>query len=101
VGDDVLTGLAVDREHLRLLQELGISSAMIVPLTGRRGRLGAITLIRAASDIVYADDDVALAEDLGHRAALAIETARSQARTPGASDVPASRTADEDSSPAV
>ena len=63
------------QEHLRLLRELGIRSAVIVPLTGTTGTFGALTMIAAESGRRFDEDDRRLAEDLARRAALAVETA--------------------------
>jgi PAS domain S-box-containing protein len=66
---------ARDAEHLRLLRELKLESAIVVPLKGRRRTLGAITFIYADSGRRYAEDDLEFAEDFAHRAAMAIENA--------------------------
>src|SRR5438477_4178068 len=42
--DSSLFALAQDAEHLRILQELGLASAMVVPLIARGRTLGAFTL---------------------------------------------------------
>jgi serine phosphatase RsbU (regulator of sigma subunit) len=55
---------------------LGPSSALIVPLTGRTGTFGAISMIYAESGRRYDTGDLALAEDLARRAAVAVETAQ-------------------------
>jgi GAF domain-containing protein/anti-sigma regulatory factor (Ser/Thr protein kinase) len=76
VSDELLEAGAVDAEHLELLRDVGMRSALIVPLTGRTGTFGAITLIQAESGRRFGDADVTFAEDLAHRAAVAVETAR-------------------------
>jgi GAF domain-containing protein/anti-sigma regulatory factor (Ser/Thr protein kinase) len=76
VSEELLRAGAVDGEHLALLRELGMRSAVIVPLTGRTGTFGAIGLIQAESGRRFRQDDVTFAEDLAHRAAVAVETAR-------------------------
>lgn len=75
ITDEMLAAAAVDDEHLQLIRELGMSSVLIVPLNGRTGTLGTLTLIAAESGRRYDDGDVALAEDLARRAALAVENA--------------------------
>ena len=75
IGDDLLVAGARDAEHLRLLRELGIRSAVIVPLTGTTGTFGALTMIAAESGRRFDEDDRRLAEDLARRASLAVETA--------------------------
>ena len=43
IPDSMLIALAQDAEHFKILQELGLASAMVVPLTARDRTLGAIT----------------------------------------------------------
>src|SRR5262249_13897886 len=66
---------ARDAEHLRILRELSLESAMIVPIRGRGRTFGAITFIHAGSGRRYTEDDLAFAEDFARRAAMAIENA--------------------------
>jgi serine phosphatase RsbU (regulator of sigma subunit) len=75
IPDELLEQAAVDADHLELIRGLGLKSALVVPLTGRTGVIGAITLIHAESGRHYSDGDVALVEDLARRAAIAVETA--------------------------
>ncbi|HYO74754.1 MAG TPA: PAS domain-containing protein [Archangium sp.] len=65
-----------DAEHLRIARELGLRSAMTVPLTARGRTFGALTLIFAESGRRYTPADLALAEQLAVRAALAVDNAR-------------------------
>ena len=67
---------AQDAEHLRLIRELRLESAMVVPLKGRDHTLGAMTFIYADSGRRYTADDLAFAEEFARRAALVIENAR-------------------------
>jgi PAS domain S-box-containing protein len=53
-----------------------IRSAVCVPLRVRKRSLGALTLARTESRDVYGADDLALAEDLAGRIALAIDRGR-------------------------
>jgi serine phosphatase RsbU (regulator of sigma subunit)/anti-sigma regulatory factor (Ser/Thr protein kinase) len=76
IPDELLEQSAVDAEHLRLIRELGMSSVLVVPLAGRTGSLGVLTLIQAESGRRYGPADVEFAEDLARRAALAVETAQ-------------------------
>jgi len=76
VTDDMLVAGAQSPEHLELLRELRISSAMLVPLAARGRRLGAITFVFAESGRRYGDRELALAEELGRRAGLALDHAR-------------------------
>jgi predicted ATPase/signal transduction histidine kinase len=76
VTDDVLRSHGRDAGNIRLICELGTTSAMIVPLIARGKTLGALTLGAASSKRPYGAPDLALAEELAHRAAMAIDNAR-------------------------
>ncbi|HYO99002.1 MAG TPA: hybrid sensor histidine kinase/response regulator, partial [Pyrinomonadaceae bacterium] len=76
VPEELLALAARDAEHLKILRELGLRSAMIVPLVAHNRVLGAISFIAAESKRHYNASDLASAEDLAHRAALAIDNAR-------------------------
>jgi PAS domain S-box-containing protein len=67
---------ARDAEHLALLRHLGFASEMILPLVARSRTLGVITLVLADTNRRYGPGDLAFAEELAHRAALAIDNAR-------------------------
>ena len=73
VTDEMLEAAARDPEHLRLIRELGLRSAMIVPLVARGRTIGALSLVVAESQKRYDSTDLELAEDLARRAALAID----------------------------
>ena len=75
ISDEMLVEMARDEEHLRLMRELGIVSAMVVPLRARGRSLGAMTLVAAQSGRHFDRGDLALAEDLARRAGLAIDNA--------------------------
>jgi signal transduction histidine kinase/DNA-binding response OmpR family regulator len=62
-------------EHLRFLGELGVASYMCLPLTSRERSVGTLTLLRTAGE-PYELDEVALAEDLARRIAVAVDNAR-------------------------
>lgn len=76
ISDAMLVGAARDAEHLQMLREVGMRSAMIVPLLARGRALGAISLVSAESGRRYTPSDLAVAEDLARRAAIAIDNAR-------------------------
>ncbi len=68
-----LEGGARDAEHLRIIRELELKSAMVVPLSAHGRTFGAITFVYAGSERRYTAADLAFAEDLARRAAMAIE----------------------------
>jgi GAF domain-containing protein len=75
VTDEMLVAAAHDDEHLALMRGLGFVSALLVPLSARGRVFGALTMVYAESGRTYDDADLTLAEDLAHRAALAIDNA--------------------------
>jgi GAF domain-containing protein len=83
ITDEMLAAGARDEDHLRLSRELHLRSAMVVPLTTRGRTLGVITLIRAETGRPYTPADLSEAEDLGRRAAMAIDNARLYGETEG------------------
>jgi PAS domain S-box-containing protein len=97
ITDEMLTAAIRDDEHLKLIRELGMKSAMIVPLVARGRTHGAISLIAAESERRYDEADLALAEDLARRAAFAVDNARlyREAQRARAESEQANRTKDE------
>lgn len=73
---ELIEASAQSEEHLQVLRALGLSSAVVVPLAGRSGVFGAVTLIYAESGRHYCDEDLRFVEDVARRGALALETAR-------------------------
>ena len=59
-----------------VLQELGVHSFIIAPLIARQRTLGALSFVRGEGKPPYTPEDVALAEELASRAALAMDNAR-------------------------
>jgi len=76
VEEELLRAVAQDDEHLELLRALDFASTMLVPLIARGKTLGVMTFVRGMSARRYTARDVALAEDLAGRCAIAIENAR-------------------------
>ncbi|MBD2465902.1 response regulator [Oscillatoria sp. FACHB-1407] len=75
ITDEQLVASARDADHLRILRELGLKSAIVVPLQAHGRILGTITFVSAESGRVYSSTDQILAEELARRAALAIDNA--------------------------
>ncbi len=65
-----------DREQLAIIRQLGLSSYIGVPLTVRGKTLAVITFINAESGHSYDRMDLAVAEDLASRAAIAVENSQ-------------------------
>jgi len=76
IEKDQLLASAQTHEHFEILSELGLRSAMILPLSARGRTFGAISFVCAESGRLYSEDDLSFATDLARRAALAIDNAR-------------------------
>jgi len=77
ISEDQVRAAAVDAEHLELIGKLGgFRSGMIVPLIARGLTLGAITIVSSEPGRRFTEDDLALAEALARRGALAAANAR-------------------------
>ncbi|MDB4986970.1 MAG: sensory box histidine kinase [Myxococcaceae bacterium] len=63
-------------EHLGLLESLGISSIISVPLIHQNEAQGTLALFFASSGRQHTEQDLALAEELARRAAAAVVNAR-------------------------
>jgi len=73
---DIINAIVGDPEHRAIFEKLDYASHMCVPLEARGRVLGALTLVSAGSGRVFGESDLALAEEFGRRAALAIDNAR-------------------------
>jgi signal transduction histidine kinase/PAS domain-containing protein len=76
IPDEMLEALARDDEHRRIIQEVGIKSAIVVPLIAHGRTLGALTLVTSESGRRYGKADLEFAMELARRAALAVDNAR-------------------------
>ena len=65
-----------DPRRRALLAELGVRAQLCVPLVARGHALGAFTFVLGDPARAFTPDDVALAEDLAQRAAVAVDNAR-------------------------
>ncbi len=63
-------------DHLRFLGELGVGSYMCLPLVSRERAVGTLTLVKTKDSVPYTQADVALADDLARRIAVAVDNAR-------------------------
>jgi two-component sensor histidine kinase len=75
IPDSALVSAARDGDHLGALRALRFRSFVCIPLKARGRTLGAVLFAGSAGD-PYAMTDRTLAEDLGRRAALAVDNAR-------------------------
>jgi PAS domain S-box-containing protein len=70
-----IDAMAQAPEHLRALRAAEVRSLVAAPLVARGELIGAIGFVSSDPARTYGPDDVRLAEELGHRAALSIENA--------------------------
>jgi signal transduction histidine kinase/ActR/RegA family two-component response regulator len=76
ITEEIIVAGAYDEEKLAILRSLGLRSIMMVPLTARGRTLGVMNFVAAESGRRYGPQDLALAEELTRRAALAVDNAR-------------------------
>jgi GAF domain-containing protein len=81
ITDEMLVASAKDDEHLRIARELKLCSGLTVPLSARGRVLGVMTWAAAESERHFGPADLAFAEDLGRRAAVAIDNAELYSQT--------------------
>ncbi len=76
ISDEMVIRGARNQEHLSFIRDLGIRSALIVPLVAGGRPIGVLNLVWAESGRQYGAEDVDMMQELGRRAGLAIENAR-------------------------
>lgn len=65
----------LEPDHRPILREIGLTSYLVVPLHARSENLGAIAFAMTDSGRNFTPDDLALATEIGNRAAIGIENA--------------------------
>ncbi|MEO8484838.1 MAG: ATP-binding protein [Betaproteobacteria bacterium] len=65
-----------DRELLTFAGAIGMTAYYVVPLVARGRTLGSLAALQAESGRGFTDDDCAMIDELGRRAALALDNAR-------------------------
>ena len=76
ISDELLVSSTKDPLHYEILHELGMASAMVVPLTAAGRTFGGLMLVSADPERLYDEDDLEFAKHLGRRAAVAVDNAR-------------------------
>jgi len=76
VSDELLAASTLSREHHEVLRQLGMESAMCVPLTAAGRTFGALMLVSADPERLFDEEDLDFAKHLGRRAAVAVDNAR-------------------------
>lgn len=76
VTDEALLGAARDPAHLAALRSLSVRSVMVIPMRTQARTVGVMSFGTSESERRLSHDDVALAEQLAARAAVAVENSR-------------------------
>jgi len=76
ITEEILAQAIQDPDLLSIVRRLDLRSSMVVPLRARDRILGALTLVSSAPGRRYTEADLGLAQELGARAALAVDQAR-------------------------
>lgn len=76
IPDEMLIQASPDPELVQVLRDLALRSSLCVPLIARGRTLGVITLVSTESGRQFDERDLALAQDLASRAAMAVDNAR-------------------------
>ncbi|HYH83528.1 MAG TPA: PAS domain S-box protein [Longimicrobium sp.] len=76
ITPEILDAVAQDEEHRQVLHGIGFVSSVSVPLAAGGRTFGVLSLVQAESGRRFSADDLPLATELAHRAAVAIENAR-------------------------
>jgi PAS domain S-box-containing protein len=76
ITDEMLGESISDPEELRLVRGVGMRSAIVLPLRAAGRTIGLLTMINAESARSFSQDELSFAEDVGRRAAVAVENAR-------------------------
>jgi signal transduction histidine kinase len=76
IPDEWFEALAQDADHLRAVREVGMHSYVSVPLMVRSKTIGVLSLVSAESAKEYERKDLAFAEEIARRAAVAVDNAR-------------------------
>jgi PAS domain S-box-containing protein len=76
IPDELLVAAARSEEELTITRQIGYSSAMIVPLIARGKTVGVISFVATESGKKYDRRDLALAEEIGRRAGVALDNAQ-------------------------
>jgi PAS domain S-box-containing protein len=76
ITDEFLVASVEDPEQLALIRDIGLRSAMVVPMIVHDRPIGALTFVNGASGRRFSEDDLPMAQELAHRCATAIDNAR-------------------------
>jgi PAS domain S-box-containing protein len=76
ISSEMRQELARDEKHREFLEQRSLSSMINLPISVHGQMLGVLCFSRSDAERPFTPDDLAMAEDLAHRAGIAIENAR-------------------------
>lgn len=76
ITDEMLVAAASSEEELAISRKIGLTSAMNVPLVARGKTIGVVAFVSTEASRKYNERDLALAEEVGRRAGIALDNAR-------------------------
>lgn len=76
VTPDIVIPMARDEDHRQAILALGIRCFLSAPMTSGGRTIGVLSLVGTGNRTRFDEREIALAEELAHRAALAIDNAR-------------------------
>jgi PAS domain S-box-containing protein len=76
IPDNLLTAHTTEPDNTDVIRDLGLHSAIVVPLPARGRTIGALTFARSEAAPPFGSDDLSLALELATRAALAVDNKR-------------------------
>jgi len=76
ITDEMLVAALPDQEILGLYRQLGLRSAMVVPLSARGRVIGTLSLVSSESGRLFEERDLAFTTELAGRIAVAVDNAR-------------------------
>jgi PAS domain S-box-containing protein len=76
VTDDLLSAIAVDDEHLRMLRQAKMQSLMVIPIQARNRVLGSVSFVSSNPSHHFSEKDLKFYQELVWHVAIAIDNAR-------------------------
>lgn len=76
IPDQLIVAAARSEEELAIARQIGFNSIMYVPLVARGKTIGVVSFVATESGRHYDEHDLALAEEIGRRAGVALDNAR-------------------------
>ena len=76
ITDEMLVTSTRNEEELAIARQIGLTSVIYVPLVARGRTIGVVTFVSTELGRNYDERDLALAEEIGRRAGVAIDNAR-------------------------